>query len=75
MENDQDKGNYLLTICTQSYIDEVDLERAVFGHTGFGEDGDDDKRPCLVPIIPAQRLSVNYKRYQSGMCKNGGNFS
>ena len=44
----------------QSYVDEVDLKRAVFRHTGFGEDGDYDKRSSLVPVIPAQRLSERY---------------
>ena len=43
MEKGQNTGNNLVTIGTQSYIGDVDLERTVFGHTGFGKDGDDDK--------------------------------
>ena len=53
MEKGQNTGNNLVTIGTQAYVGDVDLERTVFRHTGFGEDGDDDKGPSLVPVIPA----------------------
>ena len=54
MEKGQNTGNNLVTIGTQAYVGDVDLERTVFRHTGFGEDGDDDKGPSLVPVIPAR---------------------